>query len=50
MQDYIATDDDGNVVGKFRMHSPPNVPDGYAVENVDSVDNYEIEKSVEWFP
>lgn len=50
MQDFIVYDDSGSVVAKFRRHDAPDVPDGFSVEEVNSVDNYQIEEPVEWFP
>jgi N-methylhydantoinase A/oxoprolinase/acetone carboxylase beta subunit len=50
LTDYIAIDPDGNVVGKYQVSSTPDVPDGFSVNEVDDIGDYQIEESVKWFP
>ena len=43
MTDYIATDADGNVVGKWRRHERPKLPDIYSVKEVEDVANHSVD-------
>lgn len=46
MKDFIATDDNGNVVGKWRRSTEPIVPDDYDVKQVDDVAAHSVDY---WF-
>ena len=50
MRDYIATNGNEEVVAKFRTANHPTVPNGFNLEEVESVDDFKIEESVRWFP
>ena len=41
--DFIATDSNGNVVGKYRRHNAPAIPKEYEVEEVDDVADYSVD-------
>ena len=43
MKDFIATDQDGNVTGKWRRHNPPSLPDNYEIQEVDDVSDYSVD-------
>ena len=43
MRDFIAFDDDSNVVGKWRRHNLPTVPDKYNLEEVSDVSDYDVD-------
>ena len=43
MRDFIATDGDGNVVGKWRRHSQPDIPSDYNLEEVEDVTGYSVD-------
>ena len=46
MKNYIATDADGNVVGKWRRSVPPSIPDDLDLQEVDDVTDHEVDH---WF-
>ena len=50
MIDYIALDDDGNVVAKYRANTEPSIPETHTLKQVDDVSEYEIDEQVDWFP
>ena len=41
MKDYIATDSEGRIVGKWRQNSKPDVPP--SVKEVDNVEDYTVD-------
>ena len=46
MKDWIAKDEEGNVIGKWRRHTKPNLPDNLHVTEVDDVRNHKVDN---WF-
>ena len=46
MKDWIAIDDDDNVVGKWRQHKKPSPLGSYTVEEVEDVNEYSVDY---WF-
>ena len=43
MKDFIARDDNGAIVGKWRRNDPPTVPDEYDVEEVDNGTDWDVD-------
>ena len=43
MIDWIATDADGNIVGKYRQHNKPTIPDDYELMQVDELSDYDVD-------
>ena len=43
MRDFIATDSEGNVVGKWRRHDEPTVPDPIDVQEVNDLTDYTVD-------
>jgi len=44
--DYIARDSNGQIVGKWRRASEPNIPERFDVQEVEDVAGYEVD---EWY-
>ena len=42
MDDFIIRDTNGDIVGKYRQMTEPNVPDNLSVEEVDDVSDYSV--------
>ena len=50
MTDYIVTDENGDVVAKYRQNRPPKVPDEFDLKEVSDVSAHNIDTEVGWFP
>lgn len=50
MKSFIATNEGGDVVARYKQHNEPLVPDGFEIQEVESLDEYPLEAEVQWFP